>query len=178
MDYEIQKLINRVTFGLTEMGPSFRTTDIWYNFKYGIKNLRRFFWVIWKWRGWDYSYNLGLMARGLEVYVEQPNYEVDETRVPKERAIKRVIELIKRKSDADYITEAEKELEMELSLVGFDFVKLEEEGKEDMYEMVDKRSEVQKENDTIIYDMSKTIEQREWKELFKLIEKGGQGWWN
>jgi len=178
MDIKLQKIINKITFGLTEMGPDFNLGDIWYNLKYGAKNLHRFFWVIWKWRGWDYTYNLNLLARGLEVYLKQPNNEVDETRIPKENDIKRVIELIKHRNESDYITMAEEELEMQLSMVDFDFIPCSIKGQEDMFEMMDKRTDVQKENDKIIFDMAETIEQREWKELFMLIEKGGQGWWN
>jgi len=178
MNYKIQKIINKATFGLTEMGPGFSVRDIWYNLKYGMQNLRKFFWVVWRWRGWDFVYNLELLARGLEVYLEQPNHEVDETRIPKEVDINTVIKLIRNRSDSDYITMAEKELEMKVSGVGFDFEPIEVEGKKTMFTMVDKRNEVQKENDTIIYDMAETIEQREWKKIFKLMQKNGQGWWN
>ena len=36
------------------------------------------------------------------------------------------------------------------------------------------RNEEQKENDDIIYAMAETIEQREWKKIFKLMQKNGQ----
>jgi len=174
MDYKIQKMINRATFGLTEMGAGFDFMDIWYNLKYGFKNLYKFFWVVWKWRGFDFVYNLELMARGLEIYLTYPNYEIDEDKLPKEADIKQVIKFIKNRSKSDYITMAEKELTMEVSGVSFDF----EPYKDNLFEMIDKRTEAQRENDDIIYRLAEVIEQREWKEIFKLIEENGQGWWN
>lgn len=53
----------RENFPYTKLGKALRPlkrkieryiTDPWYSFKYGVKNLYRWFWVIWKDRNWDY----------------------------------------------------------------------------------------------------------------------------
>jgi len=161
------------------MGPGFSMRDIWYNFKYGIKNLKRFFWVVWKYRGFDFQYNLDLLKRGLEVYLTMKNYEIDEDRIPKENDIKRVIEIIERREKSDYISEAEKELgEIEPYDIEFKEITDKDIDGENLYEMVDNQSKEGKEHSKKIYKRSDEIEQSEWNELFDLIKKNGQGWWN
>lgn len=176
MNYEIQRFINRISFGLTETGSGFTIKDIWYNFKYGIKNLYRFFWVVWRWRGWDFSYNLNLFARGLEEYLKMPNYEIDEHRIPKEQDIKKVIEYIKNYNDTNYIELAEEQLKKETTkgkIMEFKEI----EGTE-YFEMIDKRTSEQIENDTEIYNLADKIEQDQWEEMCEIIKKNGKSWWN
>jgi len=179
MNYKIQKLINKATLGLTEMGPDFGIGDILYNIKYGVQNLYKFFWVIWRWRGWDFVYNLELLARGLEVYLEKPNYEIENDRLPKENKIREVISLIENRKESDYITMAEEALEMRVSDVNFKFAEVMLDDRDGTYfEMIDSRNQEQKDNDKVIYDMAETIEQKEWDKLFEIMNKNGQGWWN
>lgn len=180
MNYKTQKFLNTITFGLTTMGSGMELSDVWYNFKHGMRNLKRFFWVVWKHRGWDYQYNLDLLKRGMEVYLTYPNYEVDETRIPKEKDMKRVIQLIENLGKADYISVAEKELG-ELSKREIEFKKIDKselDTSEDMYEWIDNDTKEEKEHRDKVYKLSDEIEQSEWKELFKLIEKNAQTWWN
>ncbi len=179
MNYKLQKIINKMTFGLSEMGPGFTFRDIWYNFKYGMKNLIRFFKVVWNYRGFDFQYNLDLLKRGLEVYLTYPNMEIDEDRIPKENDIKRVIQLIENLEKSDYIPIAEKELgEMEPYDIEFKKVDMLDDDGENLFEMVDNQSKEGKEHSRKVYKRSEEIEQSEWNELFDLIKKNGQRWWN
>jgi len=178
MNYDTQKIINKLTFGLSEMGAGFTLSDIWYNFKYGIKNLRRFFWVIWKYRGWDYTYNLLLLKRGLEVYLTFPNYEVDKGRIPKENDIKRVIQIIENLYKSPYLSFAEKELG-EIVFGGMDFKELKEKDDkgEKLYEWVDGRTKKEKKHSDKVFKRSEELEQNEWNELFDTMKNKAQGWW-
>ena len=179
MNYKTQKIINKLTFGLSEMGAGFTLSDIWYNFKYGFKNLRRFFWIVWKYRGWDYSYNLLLLKRGLEVYLTFPNYEVDEDRIPKENDIKRAIQIINNIDKHPYITMSEKELG-EIVNVGMNFKELEDkdENGDNFYEWVDDRTQEEKDHSSKVHKRADEIEKNEWNELFNMMRDKAQGWWN
>ena len=64
----------------------------------GMSNLFKFFPVVWRFRPWDYSFNLDLLLRSLK-YTHSCidiGVEVDETRIPKVEAIDRVVVLIDR----------------------------------------------------------------------------------
>ena len=182
MNYKTQKILNKLTFGLTEMGAGFSLSDIWYNLNFGLKNLKRFFWVVWKYRGWDYTHNLQLLKRGLEVYLTFPNMEIDEGRIPKETDIKRSIEIINNLTDElVYIDMAEEELgEMKEYNKSFEFKELDDrdDDNEPLYEMVDLRDEVDQDHAHDVYMGSHEIQQEEWNELFNLMRDKGQGWWN
>ncbi len=76
--------------------------SIYYFFRadipYGIGSLIQFFPVVWRFRGWDYSFNLNLMLRSLK-YMRNcvdTGMEVDEARIPKVEAIDRVVVLLDR----------------------------------------------------------------------------------
>lgn len=70
----------------------------WFDFKYGIKNLFRFFKVIWQWRHWDAHYELMILKKILEV--KYPLWLDDIKKQPYEgqnddiRAIKNMIEIL------------------------------------------------------------------------------------
>ena len=69
-----------------------------YDISHGIGNLVRFFPVVWRFREWDYSFNLNLMLRSLK-YTRScifTGMEVDETRMQRVEAIDSVIALIDR----------------------------------------------------------------------------------
>lgn len=178
LKYKSQKLINRLTFGLSEMGSGFTYSDIWYNLKYGFKNLKSFFWVVWRYRPWDYTYNLLLLKRGLEIYLKSPNNEIDEDRIPKENRIKRVIQIIDNLDKSPYVEMAEQELG-KICTKGFNFVELSEKGDDggNLYTMVSKSTPEMQEHNSLVYKRSYEIENEEWDELFDIIKSDGRGWW-
>ena len=183
MNYNTQKILNKLTFGLTEMGAGFSLSDVWYNLMYGLKNLKRFFWIVWRYRAWDYTYNLQLLKRGLEVYLTFPNYEIDKDRIPKENDIKRSIEIINNLSSDEmpYIHMAEKELgEMKHYDKSFEFREIEkkDENGDAFSEMIDLRDKVDQDHAHDIYRRADDIEGEEWDELFDLMKSKGRGWWN
>ncbi len=99
MKYNTQKLINRLTFGLSTMGPGFDLRDIRYNFRQSFYSFRRFFRVTWSFRGFDYQSTLDILSVCLDMHLEKLReksfaQEVDETRIPKEQKIERCLELL------------------------------------------------------------------------------------
>lgn len=159
--------------------------DFWYDFKNGVSNLFNFFWVVWKWRAWDNTFNLELFSKGIEQYLEksQKSYlmEVDETRLPKEANMRRVIEIIKNINDNfDYIEKAEEELG---ELPHWDIIfepcdDLKDEDGEPLSELVDNRTDEEKKHSRKVYDRALELEQEEWNELWDILRKDAQSWWN
>jgi len=99
LNYKTQKVINRLTFGLSTMGAGFSFSDILYNFKQSFHSYRRFFKVIWNYRGFDYQSTLDVLSVCLKLQLESfqdTSYykEVAETRESKERKIERCLELL------------------------------------------------------------------------------------
>ena len=79
---------------------------IYYNFIWGIKNLYTHFNVVWRSRPWDFNYaTLDMLKFKLEELLVQieNGHEIDESRIEKERKIRRCIELIKYRLSDDYI---------------------------------------------------------------------------
>lgn len=179
MKYKIQKLINKLTFGLTEMGAGFGFRDIIYNFKYGIKNLKGFFWVVWKYRGYDYVYSLNLLRRGLEQNLTHPSFEIDETRIPKEEKLKRVIQLLKNVDESPYIEMAEKELgKIEEFDYNFDELNEKDENGGKLYSMsttISPEGNIQMKN---VFKRANEIEDEEWEELFDTLKNETYTWWS
>ena len=107
LKYRTQKLIHRLTFGLSTMGGGFTLRDVIYNFKQSVYSFRRLFRVTWDFRGYDYQNTLDIMSVCLKMHLEkfQNNtrfQEIDETRIPKEKKIERCIELLANLKAQDY----------------------------------------------------------------------------
>jgi hypothetical protein len=107
LNYTTQKVINRLTLGLSTMGAGFSCRDIIYNFKQSIYSFRRFFKVTWDFRGFDYQSTLEVLAVCLRMQLEKLrdtsfSQEIDETRLPKEKKIERCLELLANIKAQDY----------------------------------------------------------------------------
>lgn len=180
MNYKSQKIINKLTFGLTEMCPGCTLSDIWYNFKNGISNLKTFFWTIWKWRSWDFQYNLEVLGKTIEVYLEKSQYspamEIDESRIPKETKMKRVLVIIKNIKEDDYLNAAETELGIKYPFKDIDFKEVEIHG-QPMFEMIDNHTDEENEIIKKLITRSNEIQMDEWNELWDIIKSDAQGWW-
>ena len=107
LNYKTQKVVNRLTLGLSTMGAGFSWRDIIYNFKQSFYSFRRFFKVIWNFRGFDYQSTLDVLSVCLRMQLEKLRdtsffQEVDETRLPKEKKIERCLELLANIKAQDY----------------------------------------------------------------------------
>lgn len=124
-----------------------------------FKNIWYFRKELWRFRGWDYTFNLSLFARSLEKSantLEFHGHEVDVSRMKKVAKMKRVIEIIKNLDESNYISLAEKELgELKNSGGWFD-------DKEDTPE--------EKEHNKKVFDRSTELEINEWNELWSILK--------
>lgn len=138
----------------------------WYKtyevFRYKIpmffENLWYFRKELWRFRSWDYSFNLMILSRSLEKTahtLEFHGWEIEETKNKKVEKIKRVIEIIKSLEESNYINRAEKQIG---ELRGVEFWEDKEDTPED------------KEHNKKVFDLSTKIEEDEWEELFTILK--------
>jgi hypothetical protein len=124
---------------------------------------------MWRFRSWDYSFNLQLLSRSLEKTVHTIEYygmEVDLSRMKKVQKIKRAIDLLNNIHTDSYIEMAEKELG-ELKSVDFNFEPTED--NPELFQLVDSDVE-EREHNRKVFILSDKIEAEEWKELFSILK--------
>lgn len=133
-----------------------------YDVPNGIKNIFFFWKVIWRYRSWDSSFQMRILARSLEQLantLEHHGSEVEEPRLKKVAKIRRAIEILNRQADDNYIELAEETLGYEVNLSHSIFG--------------DKPEDTEpvkiKEMNSKIYDLSSELEDREWKELWTIF---------
>lgn len=123
-----------------------------------FKNIWYFRKELWRFRGWDYTFNLEIFGRSLEKSVhtlEFYGHEIDLTRLKKVEKMKRVIQIIKNVNDSNYVSMAEAELG-ELKNTDFWF------DKEDTPE--------EKEHNKKVFDRSTELEKQDFEELWKILK--------
>ena len=128
-----------------------------YDIPKGVKNIIFFWKVIWNFRPWDHTYNLGIFAKSLEPLRDsiKNGYEVDVPRLKKVAKIERAIEILNNITEDKYIDIAEAQLGYE---VNNEFI------------FRDDEPEEIKEENRKIYDLSREIEDKEWKELWTIFQ--------
>lgn len=96
--------------------------DRWYNVlwrvvRYNIPNFFKNIWYfkkeLYDFEAWDYRFNLDLFQRSLEAtadYLEHSGIEINESRMKKVAKMRRVIELLKKDREGNWVEEAEAEL--------------------------------------------------------------------
>ena len=112
---------------------------------------------LWRFRSWDYTFNLMMLSRSLEktaYTLEFHGWEIEETKNKKVEKIKRVIEIIKSLEESNYIKRAEDQIG---ELRGVEFWEDKEDTPED------------KEHNKKVFDLSTKIEEDEWEELFTIL---------
>ena len=139
-------------------------------------DLPRFFGNIWTFRKalwnhywFDHHGTLMFLETGLTNIsdtVEKYGMEIDETRLKKVAAMRRVVQLIKNYNEDNYIDMAEKELG-KLVLNGFEFEPAEQEG---YFQLVDKDTPEEKEHNRKIFKRAHEIEEKEWKEIWDTLK--------
>ena len=138
----------------------------WYKtyevFRYKIpmffENVWYFRKVLWRFRSWDYTFNLMMLSKSLEKTahtLEFHGFEIEETKNKKVEKIKRVIEIINSLNESNYINRAEEQLG---ELRGVEFWEDKEDTPED------------KEHNKKVFDLSSKMEEDEWSELFVILK--------
>lgn len=135
-----------------------------------IKNVWFFRKELWRFRWWDYSFNLDIFRRSLEKTskeLEVRGNEIDETRLKKVAKINRVIELLGHIRSDLYIEMAEKELgELKKMKINFEDVP----DQPGYYRLVDNENPDDVNHNRKVYRRSDEIEAQEWKELWRILE--------
>lgn len=163
-----------------------RHNSWWYKiyetFRYDIpafvKNVYRFRKVLWEHRWYDYRYTLQALQTSLSIMVvrlEADGMEVESSRMKKVAKIKKAIQLIQHKIDDDFIERAESELG-ELVMHDWEF--------EDVPDMpgssrlIDNETKEEKEHNRRVFKLARTIEDREWRELWNIFKGQSHLDWN
>ena len=128
-----------------------------YDITKGVKNIIFFWKVIWNFRPWDHTYNLRILSKSLEPLRDSiiKGREVDVPRLKKVAKIERAIEILNNITEDKYTDIAEAQLGYE---VISDFI------------FRDNEPEEIKEANRKIYDLSREIEDKEWKELWVIFQ--------
>ena len=154
-----------------------KTPDFIYRLIYGIRNLIKFHKVIWNWRPWDFVYVFPLIQKSLELYLKYgKSYEIDETRIPKEERIKKVIQYLGKLDEADLLEQAEEELGKEIIHKPFKFVPMPHDT--ELFELILDMTPEEEAHNKEIYDYGDALYQKYWNEVFDIMKKEGQTWWN
>lgn len=139
-----------------------------YKFPHFIKNVWLFRKELYRHRWWDYSFNLEMLYRSILIThqgMSTKGWEVSETRDPKVKAMARALELMKNKMDDNYIDRAELELgSMATSDFGFT------DAGNELYQLIDTRTEEEKQHCRKVYNRASEIEEQEWKELWEIFK--------
>ena len=157
-----------------------------------VLNLWAFRKVLWKWRWWDYRYNLNLFAQGLRLQHKgmfENSMEVWETRKKKLEKMGEAISIIDRLDSNWYVEEAQRQLGKKLIYRDWGFEEVDPSepmtGKtietviddpmldEKHFKVVDNLTEEEAKNNREIYDLSYELEDRDWRQLWIGIICGG-----
>ena len=151
----------------------YRINDLRYDIPRFLKNLWYFRKQLWEFRSWDFTYNLDMFARSLNMTAEclQNGNEIESSRFKKVEKIKRVVELLNNFSNCNFIEQAEKELKMEVIFHGHKFISSVE--RPGFYELVDERTDEEKKQNDTIFDRSTQIENEQWEELWSILKGNG-----
>jgi hypothetical protein len=147
-----------------------------YDIIHFLKNIWRFRKELWSHAWWDYRFTLNMLERSLTIMekgMSEKGMEVSETREPKVMKMRRTLELLKNSREDNFIDRAEQELgELKLSEWQFELL---ENGN---HKLIDDESEQDKEHNHKVYQRAREIEEKEWKELWKIVNGDLRGWWD
>ena len=113
--------------------------------------------------------SLTIMEKGMS----EKGMEVSESREPKVKKMQRAIELLKNSREDNFIDRAERELG-ELKLSEWQFEPLENGNRR----LIEDESEKDKKHNRKVYQGARQIEEKEWKELWKIVDRDLRGWWD
>jgi hypothetical protein len=147
-----------------------------YDIAHFLKNIWRFRKELWSHAWWDYRFTLNMLERSLTIMekgMSEKGMEVSETREPKVMKMRRALELLKNSREDNFIDRAEQELG-ELILSEWQFELLENGN----HKLIEDESEQDKEHNHKVYQRARQIEEKEWKELWKIVNGDLRGWWD
>ena len=145
--------------------------------KYNIKRSFKFFENVWLFRKalWSYDWydNSGILyfmktcLKDMSSNIATKGIEVEEYKFKKVYKINRAIELLNNYLESNYIEIAEKELG-KIPERKLEFERCPD--KPEYYQLVDNRSEQEREFTRKVFNRSNEIEEQEWDELFEILK--------
>ena len=147
-----------------------------YDIPHFLKNIWRFRKELWSHAWWDYRFTLDMLERSLTIMVnklELKGIEEDGSRMKKVGKIRRALELLKNSREYNFIDRAELELG-ELPHNPFEF----EDMGDGTHRLVDNDTPAERKLAQRIYKRARQIEEKEWKELWKIVDGDLRGWWD
>ena len=147
-----------------------------YDITHFLKNIWRFRKELWSHDWWDYRFTLNMLERSLTIMVnklELEGIEEDGSRMKKVGNIRRVLELLKNNREYNFIDRAELELG-KLPHNPFEF----EDMGDGTHRLVDNDTPAERKLAQRIYKRARQIEEKEWKELWKIVDGDLRGWWD
>ena len=135
-----------------------------------IKNIWKFRKGLWNHYWFDHHGTMMMMEIGLTDIAnttEKYGNEVDESRLKKVIAMRRVIQLIQNYNNDSYIEIAEKELG-ELVLRKWEFEDIPD--KPGFSQLINNETENEKQHNSKVFSRAREIEKQEWSELFVILK--------
>ncbi len=174
LSYHQQKFINRLTMGLSTMGAGFTISDIIYNLRQSFKSFRRFFKVVWNFRGFDYTSTLKVLDICLKMQLESLQAdskfkEVDETRLPKEAQLQKCLQLLDNILKDDYSERCGYDHNYEVYFQSI-------EGST-CSTMESTATEEQKEHNRKVIEKAHELEEAEWNEFMNILRSDLRSYW-
>jgi hypothetical protein len=139
-------------------------------FKWGIwkffRNIYDFRRELWSFRSWDYSFNLMMLKRSLEMTLEtiRGGHEVETSKNKKIQKIERTIEILDNICSDNFLELAEKELKKQVIFYSWNPKKV----GDDLWEMEEEPENVREWNRKI-YNLADQIREDQWIELWTIL---------
>lgn len=152
--------------------------DMYYDTKRGIKNLFKYFRIVWKMVPWD-SHSIYMMLqfqiRILSSYIEKHGYEIEETKLPKIKNMKRCIEILDNIIKDNYTDICGFNYDYDITWTPVESSK--KDGKYTLFEMGTTETQEQQENNAKALKNAQILEEKEMNELCDLL-KESKTWWD
>lgn len=153
----------------------FYWTDLYYDIKFGIMSIIKYFPIVWKMRNWDYVYLFEMQKFQLSILLKtlKQGHEIKKTRIPKQKNIQRCIVLLNNLIEDNYHERC-----------GFDhnrinFKSIPDKNNPEITNFVNVHSNPQSYKEIRnIFNKSEKLQKQELKELFSILENGVLGWWD
>ncbi|MCK9447106.1 hypothetical protein M0Q50_09670 [bacterium] len=159
--------------------------DKYYDIKWAISNLIKYFKIVTKMRPWDYSCVLEMQKFQVEILcdnIEKYGHEVDESRLLKIDKMKRFLELVHNQREENY-AERCGYISGDLEFVVTEDTKDLPDSKKH-FEMKSKGKQTDEERRNIFLKAHE-LEKEEWKEMWEIVHGTGEqdgtdarGWWD
>lgn len=154
--------------------------ELYYNTKWGFKNLKTYFKIVWGARPWDFNYTpLEMLKFNLEQLLPwiENGLEIEDSRMVKVKNINKCIKIIDRLLKDDYVEELGG---YHSSKYPFEFVPVDDSPVTPFkgYTLKEFRSKKEIEEDSEKTRLSMKLQENDWFELWTIIQRDSQGWWD